>query len=303
MRRLTSCFLLIGLAGLILSSLACQVARIGTEAAAPELSTRPFLRVMSFNVRYNTPSDSANAWPYRKDLAASMIRFHHADLAGLQEALKGQIDDLVERLPGYGWFGVGRDDGQEQGEFSAIFYRRDRFEPLEGSTFWLSEKPDSVGSKGWDAAITRIVTWGKLRDRSTGKVFFHFNTHFDHRGVQAREESASLLLTKTKEIAGTTPVFVTGDFNSRESSEPYRILTESAGRESLQDARYLSVHGHHGPTGTMSSFKVAGTPGRKIDHIFVKNGVRVLQHGVLSETYDGRFPSDHLPVLAEVVIE
>ena len=237
MRRLTSCFLLIGLAGLILSSLACQVARIGAEAAAPELSARPFLRVMSFNIRYNTPSDSANAWPYRKDLAASMIRFHHADLAGLQEALKGQIDDLVERLPGYGWFGVGRDDGRERGEFSAIFYRRDRVELLEGSTFWLSEEPDSVGSIGWDADYTRIVTWGRLRDRATGRVFFHFNTHFDHLGEQARLESARLLVTRVKEIAGTAPVIVTGDFNCRESSEPYLVLTDSTSTESLRDAR------------------------------------------------------------------
>ncbi len=303
MRRLTRPILLICLTGLILSPLPGQEAGIGAGGVASDLLTKPYLRVMSFNIRYNNPRDSANAWPNRKDMAASMIRFHHADLAGLQEALKGQIDDLVERLPEYGWFGVGRDDAKEEGEFSAIFYRRDRFELLEESTFWLSEEPEVIGSKGWDAAITRIVTWGKLRDRSTGKVFFYFNTHFDHRGVRAREESASLLLTKTKEIAGTTPVIVTGDFNSSESSEPYRILTESAGRESLQDARYLSVHGHHGPTGTMSSFRVAGTPGRKIDHIFVKNGVRVLQHGVLSDTWDGRFPSDHLPVLAEVVIE
>ena len=303
MRRLTRRILLICQAGLILSSFSCQVAKIGVEAATPELSARPYLRVMSFNIRYNTARDSANAWPHRKDMAASMIRFHHADLAGLQEALKGQIDDLVERLPGYGWFGVGRDDGREKGEFSAIFYRKDRFELLEESTFWLSEEPEVIGSKGWDAAITRIVTWGKLRDRSTGKVFFYFNTHFDHRGVRAREESASLLLTKVKEIAGTTPVIVTGDFNSSESSEPYRILTESTSTESLRDARYLSVHGHHGPTGTWSGFEVAGTPGEKIDHIFVKNGVRVLQHGMLSDTFDGRFPSDHLPVLAEVVIE
>ena len=303
MRRLTSCILLISLAGLILSQLACQVARIGAEAAAPELTTTPFLRVMSFNVRYNTPSDSANAWPYRKDLAASMIRFHHADLAGLQEASKGHIDDLVERLPEYGWFGVGRDDGQEGGEFSAIFYRRDRVELLDGSTFWLSEEPDSAGSIGWDADYTRIVTWGRLRDRATGRIFFHFNTHFDHIGEQARLESARLLVTRVKQLAGTEPVIVTGDFNCREFSEPYQTLTDSTSTGSLRDARYLSIHGHHGPTGTWSGFEVAGTPGEKIDHIFVKNGVRVLQHGVLSDTFDGRFPSDHLPVLVEVIIE
>ena len=147
------------------------------------------------------------------------------------------------------------------------------------------------------------MTWGKFRDRSTGRIFFHFNTHFDHIGEQARLESARLLVTRVKELAGSVPVIVTGDFNCGESSEPYRVLTDSTSTGSLRDARCLSVHGHHGPTGTWSGFEVAGTPGEKVDHIFVKNGVRVLQHGVLSDTFDGRFPSDHLPVLVEVIIE
>ena len=303
MKRFICGILLIFMIGLIQSPLLGQEVKVGAKKIKSDLLMKPFLRFMSFNIRYNNPGDGENAWPNRKDFAASMIRFHRADFAGLQEALKGQIDDLAERLPEYGWFGVGRDDGKEGGEFTPIFYRKDRFEFLEKSTFWLSEEPEVPGSRGWDTAITRIVTWGRFRDKTTGKVFFHFNTHFDHRGLQAREESARLLLIKIEKIAETAPIIVTGDFNCMESSIPYQILTKGDGSEALKDARYISVHGHHGPTGTSSGFKVAGTPGRKIDYIFIKNGVQVLQHGVLSDTWDGRFPSDHLPVLAEVIIE
>jgi len=262
------------------------------------------IHVMSFNIRYNNPGDGENAWIHRKDIAASMIRFHGADIAGLQEALKGQIDDLTELLPEYGWYGVGRDDGVEAGEFMVILYRRNRFELLDKATFWLSQTPDSV-SMGWDAACYRTVTWCKFKDMATGKVFFHFNTHFDHRGRQARIESARLLVEKVKEIAGDYPVVITGDFNTGSTSEPYGILTGAENineNEFFKDARLISEQGHHGPTGTSTGF-TSIRPGRQIDYIFIKNRVQVLKHGFLSDTFDGRFPSDHLPVLAEVIID
>jgi endonuclease/exonuclease/phosphatase family metal-dependent hydrolase len=171
----------------------------------------------------------------------------------------------------------------------------------------LSETP-GVPSKSWDAAYPRVVTWAKMKDTTSGKVFFHFNTHFDHRGVRAREESARLLLKRINTIAGPLPVVVTGDFNFNESSIGYQILTgktaekEIGSQSSLRDARYLSQHGHHGPTSTFNEFK-ALIPEMKIDYVLVKGTVRVLQHGALSDTFNGRFPSDHLPVLAEIVIE
>ncbi|HET6646226.1 MAG TPA: endonuclease/exonuclease/phosphatase family protein [Pyrinomonadaceae bacterium] len=266
-----------------------------------------YIRVMSFNIRYDEPRDKENAWPNRKELVASMIRFHQADLVGVQEALERQMRDLEKLLPDYGWVGVGRDDGKAGGEFSAIMYRKARFSRVESSTFWLSETPDVPG-KGWDADYPRIVTWLKIKDTTTGKLFFHFNTHFDHRGVQAREESAKLLLKRISTIAGRLPVVVTGDFNFNESSIGYQILTgkilekEIGSQSSLGDARYLSRHGHHGPTSTFNEFK-ALIPDMKIDYVLVKGNVRVLQHGALSDTWDGRFPSDHLPVLAEIAIE
>lgn len=274
-----------------------------TNVATPMSKEPSYIRVMTFNIRYDEPQDKENAWPNRKELVASMIRFHHADLVGVQEALARQLKDLERLLPDYSWVGVGRADGKAAGEFSAVLYRKNRFKHLESSTFWLSETPQ-VPSAGWDAALPRIVTWIKLRDLQTGKIFYHFNTHFDHRGVRARGESARLLLDRTAQIAGNLPAVVTGDFNFTESSDGYKLLTKknSEKASALRDARYVSEHGHHGPTSTFNEFKGL-IPDRKIDYVFVKGNIRVLQHGVLSDTWDGRFASDHLPVLAEIVLE
>ncbi len=267
----------------------------------------PTIRIMTFNIRVNVPSDSLNAWTYRKDIAASMIRFHHADLVGLQEALIEQVEDLAGRLPDYNWFGVGRDDGDKEGEFMAIFYLRNRFEVLHDSTFWLSENPGIPG-RGWDAACNRVVTWGKFKDDRTGKVFYHFNTHFDHMGGIAREESAKLLLKRIKGIAGSSEAVVTGDFNSDPNSVIYKILTQGSTGESgsgLTDSEFASRNPHHGPHGTFTGFKfsVLKEKSQPIDFIFITKNITVFNHGTLSDTFDGSFPSDHMPVLAEIVID
>ncbi|MEZ5427893.1 MAG: endonuclease/exonuclease/phosphatase family protein [Pyrinomonadaceae bacterium] len=263
------------------------------------------LRVMTFNIRYNEPRDKENAWPNRKEKVADVIRFHKADLVGVQEALIGQLRDLETLLPGFARCGVGRDDGKEKGEFSAILYRKDRFKLLETSTFWLSETPETPGSKGWGANYARIVTWAKFRDLQTKTTFFHFNTHFDHETPKARLEGAKLLLQRIAGIAGKEPFVVTGDFNLVETEEPYLVLT---GKEkpadlktdlSLKDARYRSVNGHFGGNSSFNGFKEL-IPNRKIDYIFVKEGVRVFEHGILSDRWDGLWASDHLPVLAEI---
>ncbi len=159
--------------------------------AAPALPADSLVRVVSYNIRYNNPGDGEHAWPLRADRVANLLRFYNPDLFGLQEALQGQIDDLVARLPQYAWFGVGRDDGRSAGEGTPIFYRRDRFTLLDQGTFWLSETPEVPGSKSWDAAITRIATWGRFVDRTTGTRFLYLNTHFDHIGQTARERSAA----------------------------------------------------------------------------------------------------------------
>jgi endonuclease/exonuclease/phosphatase family metal-dependent hydrolase len=260
------------------------------------------LNVMTFNIRFNNPKDSANAWPNRKDYAASQVLFHHTHILGVQEALNDQIVDLQDRLKQYKYIGVGREDGKTKGEYSAIFYDTTRLRLLEGATFWLSENPTVVGKAGWDAALPRIVTWARFRDKKTKKIFYHFNTHFDHMGQQARKESARLLLQKVKDIAGNTPVIVTGDFNATPTSEPIQVLLNSSDPNRLTDTKAISKQPHYGPTGTFNAFGPKETSNEPIDWIFVKNGVTALQHATLSQTWNGRFSSDHFPVFARLRI-
>ncbi|MEP7320145.1 MAG: endonuclease/exonuclease/phosphatase family protein, partial [Panacibacter sp.] len=251
------------------------------------------LNVMTFNIRYNNTEDSLNAWPYRKDIVASQVLFYNVHLLGVQEALNDQMMDLQERLQQYKTFGGGRDDGKTKGEFSAIFYDTARLQKLDGAMFWLSQTPTVPGSKGWDAAITRMVTWCKFKDLKTKKIFFAFNTHFDHIGKIARAESAKLVLQKVKEIAQDVPVIFTGDFNATPSDEPIKIITGAANPDHLTDSKAVSQTPHYGPSGTFTGFESKEKSNEPIDHIFIKNHVRVLKHATLSESWQGRFSSDH----------
>ncbi|QLG64005.1 endonuclease/exonuclease/phosphatase family protein [Halorarum salinum] len=255
---------------------------------------------MTYNVRYANPNDGENVWPNRRDHVATAIRFHKPDLVGLQEAVHGQLEDLRTRLPDFEWLAAGRPAEGTAGEYVPIGYRRNRFEPADDGSFWLSETPDAPG-RGWDAALPRLVHYVRFRDRATGVAFRHFNTHFDHRGGTARRRSAELLRDRVDELASDDPIVVTGDFNSRESTEPYRVLTEEGGhRRSLTDTHRISKHPHHGPSTSMTDFGNL-IPQKKIDHVLVSPGAEVINHGSCSDTYgDGRYPSDHLPVVADV---
>lgn len=256
---------------------------------------------MTFNIRLNIASDSLNAWPYRKDNAASQILFHDVHLLGVQEALHDQMVDLKERLHRFQYVGGGRDDGKEKGEYAALFYDTARLQALASQTFWLSLTPDVPGSKSWDAAITRIVTWAKFRDRKTGRVFFAFNTHFDHLGKVARRESAKLLLQKIAAVAGTTPAVVTGDFNAVPADEPIRVVTDKQNPLHLVNAKEISQTPHYGPTGTFNAFASKERDDQPIDYIFLKGKAwKVKKHATLSQTWGGRFASDHFAVLATV---
>ena len=269
----------------------------------PPLSPPP-LRVMTFNIRYDTPSDSGNAWPHRRDWVAALIRFHAPDAVGLQEALLHQLTDLDTRLRGFARVGVGRADGRTGGEFSAILYRADRLTLIDSGTFWLSPTPEIAGSKGWDAAIERIATWARFRDGRTGCRFLHLNTHFDHVGEAARQASARLIRRRGAALADGRPIIVTGDMNATPAREPYRILTRDTidGALPLRDAFVVSRGEHYGPTSTWNAFRTI-EPGRRIDYVLVSSRVRVIKHAILPDSWDGRFPSDHLPVLAEVELE
>jgi endonuclease/exonuclease/phosphatase family metal-dependent hydrolase len=291
MRQLLWCIAL-GSIGVTTSGLAGEQ---GMEETAAEL------RVMTFNVRYNNPNDGPDAWPARKDMVADIIR-RHADIAGLQEARSGQIQDLQERLPEFGWYGVGRDDGEQAGEYCPIFYRRDRFELLDSQTRWLSETPRVPGSKSWDAAITRLVTIGRFRETKHDVEFRVMNTHFDHVGATARKKSAELIRQHVEQGDHEVPVIVTGDFNCTPSERPYQILTARDAAVRLLDSREVSQHAPEGPDSTWCGFREV-VPGRRIDFIFVTPAVEVLRHRTLDDQIGGRFPSDHLPVVARLSID
>ncbi len=262
----------------------------------PATSPEAPVRVMSYNIRYGTANDGVDSWPNRADRVANLLRFYRPDVFGLQEALASQIDFLEEALPGYGWIGVGRDDGEAAGEFSPVFYNRERLEALESGTFWLSPTPDVPGSKGWDAAITRVATWARFRDRATGEAFLYLNTHFDHVGQQARVESAKIIADTLASMAKGLPRIVTGDFNVTPDNPAYATMTAA-----LTDARLISETPPHGPEETFYGFVVKpDVPGRRIDYVFVSEGIRVLRSATLSEQFEGHYPSDHLPVLADV---
>jgi endonuclease/exonuclease/phosphatase family metal-dependent hydrolase len=261
------------------------------------------LRVMTFNIRLNTASDSLNAWPYRKDKVASQILFHKVDLLGVQEALHDQMMDLQQRLPNYKYVGGGRDDGKTKGEYSAIFYDTTRLQLLSNDMFWLSETSNVAGSKGWDAAITRIVTWAKFKDKRSKKIFYAFNTHFDHIGKIARRESAKLVLQKVKEIAGSTPAVITGYFNAEPTDEPIQVIVDKNNPLHLTDSKELSQTPHYGPTGTFTGFQNKERNDQPIDYIFLKGSWKVLTHATISQTWGGRFASDHFSVIAELLLK
>jgi endonuclease/exonuclease/phosphatase family metal-dependent hydrolase len=258
------------------------------------------LNIMTFNIRLNLDSDSLNAWPYRQGKLASQVLFYQADILGVQEALPAQMADLQNALTGYRYVGVGREDGKNEGEYSAIFYNRSRLELIKGTTFWLSETPLLPGKKGWDAACARIITWAQLKDKKTGKIFFVFNTHFDHIGQVARRESAKMLLHAVDSIAGNQQAIVTGDFNAHPQDEPILIITNMNDRLHLTDTKTVSQTPHYGPTGTFNAFKSMEQTDQPIDYIFFNRGVKVMSHATISESWMGRFASDHFAVLAKV---
>jgi endonuclease/exonuclease/phosphatase family metal-dependent hydrolase len=262
------------------------------------------MNVMTFNIRMDTPIDSFNAWHNRKEFAAACIDFYETDIVGLQEVLHHQLEDLKHYLPEYGALGVGRYDGKTKGEYSAIMYRKDRFEVLESGTFWLSENPQAVGVKGWDAACERIVTWGHFKDRHTGKDFYFVNTHFDHVGKVARRESSKLLMSKLDEITNGKPVILTGDFNSNSSSGAIKILTDKSNPRHLLNTYDLSPL-KYGPDWTFHNF--GRTPLDKrviIDYVFVRGNIKTSRYGIVYDVKDnGIYLSDHNPVLCTLIVE
>jgi endonuclease/exonuclease/phosphatase family metal-dependent hydrolase len=255
------------------------------------------IRVMSYNIRYKNSIDSINGWEYRKANVAALVKYHKADIFGTQEGNWDQLGDLEKSLPEYSWYGVPRVAGKN-GEFTAIFYLKEKYALLDSGTLWFSETPHVKESKSWDAMYPRVASWCEFKDKKSGSVFFFFNTHFDHRGEIARQKSAEIIRKQIDLIAKKAPVILTGDFNSVESSIAYKTIVEGG---QIKDALFITETPHYGPVNTASGFAVSDKPIRaRIDFVFVNNKFKVLQHATITDQQEGRYYSDHLPVLAEL---
>lgn len=268
------------------------------------------LRVMTFNIRNGLAKDGENSWENRKPLVYGVIRDSNADLVGLQEAYRFQMDALTENLPAYGEIGTGRDGGT-QGEYSAILYRKDRFDVAASGTFWLSDTPEVV-SKHWGNTHHRVCTWARLIDRKSGRAFYLFNTHLDHQSQNARLRSAELIAKRIAEREHNDPVLLTGDFNAGEDNPAVRYLKgipleAAVSGPAFQylppisfDDTFRVLHPDASIVGTGNGGYTGKRDGAKIDYIFVTDGIQTIQATIDQEPRNGKYPSDHYPVSAVV---
>ncbi len=278
--------------------LALVFARLTLAAASP-------LAVMTFNIRLGTAEDGENHWDRRRELLFQVVRDEKADIVGLQEALRFQIDQIVSAVPAYAFVGVGREDGREAGEYSAILYRTARLRVLDSGTFWFSDTPETPGSATWGNRITRICTWARFADASNGS-FYVFNLHLDHESQPSRERSVQLLATRIRERAvPADPVIVTGDFNSDEQNPAMRWLLgeesalPGAGTRGIDLVdTFRAVHPDARRVGTFTEFKFGQIDERKIDYVLAGPGFTVRAARIVHTSRDGRYPSDHFPVVA-----
>jgi endonuclease/exonuclease/phosphatase family metal-dependent hydrolase len=282
--------------GVVLSVLMLMISMAG----AATTTTPTAMTVMSFNVRYGTADDGPDAWPNRRELFFRTIKSHDPDLLGTQEVLAFQADELQRELPDYTFVGVGRDDGKRAGEFAAIQFRTKRFELVDKGFFWLSDQPEKPGSIGWDAALTRMATWVKLRDRlDDNRELVFLNTHWDHKGIVAHVESAKLIRAKMRDLddGGQTPIIMTGDLNCHEESDAVKLLESENERIVLLDA-YREMHSQREPgEASFHAFK-GTTQGSRIDFILHTGYYRPTSAQIDRVNQDGHYPSDHFPVIA-----
>jgi len=260
-------------------------------------ATTPLV-VVSFNLRYGTALDGENAWPKRRELMVETIRTMNPDIMGTQECLEFQAQYLAEAMPEYAWIGVGREtDGK--GEMSALFYRKDALTAEESGHYWLSETPEVHGSRSWNTSCTRMVTWARFRHAGTGAAFHVLNTHFDHRSEEARVQSARLIVQRLLSLPREMPVILTGDFNANaETSAAWKILVQGG----FKDACLLAGE-RLGPDVTFGGFKAPPDVKRqRIDWILVRNAGSVQRYETVTFNKDGRYPSDHYPVSAVILI-
>ncbi len=286
----------------VFGSIACSS---GDDSPTPVEEDNTPIRIATYNVRYNSSTDGDNAWIYRRDRVAEIIRIHNFDIFGAQEPYYEQLSDITRLSPNYAYVGLSRTGQAESGEFAPIFYHKDRIEILESGQFWLTEKDRTQPNTGWDAAQPRICVWAKVRHKIADKTFYVFNTHFDHIGTQAREESAKLLLELVPEMAGNLPFFLIGDFNFDQTHGNYSLLKNSTALSDTYDIAREKINANRG---TLNSFNPNNTSTGRIDHIFVnrKNTPTILKHQIITDSYYDsrtemqRVASDHFPVMVDV---
>ncbi len=262
------------------------------------LSAFSQVSVMTYNIRNSNAKDGVNKWSKRKQALADVVLKRDPDILGTQEVLLNQLNDLKKLLPAYDVFGAGRNNGKQAGEHSTIFYRRDKYEFMTGGNFWLSETPSVPGSKSWDAAITRICSWVELRDKQTSDEIFVFNTHFDHRGKQARVKSAALLCRMIDSLAVDRPVIVTGDFNFTPDNAGYLVMIGENHTVPLTDS-----YSAEAPNYTDCGFNVSNTHCSRIDYIFYSQQFIKDSYKLHTDNNGTYYPSDHLTISVDLRIK
>ena len=261
------------------------------------------LKVMTFNIRYDNPRDSINAWPNRASFLCRFLKDEEPDLIGMQEVLAHQYDYIDSVMTGYSSVGVGRSDGAKKGEMNPVFFKKERFDLIRTRTFWLSDTPDVAGTKAWGANLPRIVTWVELSEKTTLEHFYFFNTHFAHDSDSARILSSGLLLNRVDSIAAGFPFVVTGDLNMRISGKGYEILTGPYESVPLfTDTYAVSEKRPTGPAYTFNGFSDSISAGR-IDYVFVRTGMKVLEHRTFIRKEHSVYISDHWPVMATISLK
>ncbi|MDI6449216.1 endonuclease/exonuclease/phosphatase family protein [Anaerobaca lacustris] len=283
----------------------CFAWPISSALAAEADGGKNELHVMSFNIRYGTANDGPDHWKNRKEQVCELIGRSDCDLIGLQEALRFQIDEIRAAVPIYGEIGVGRDDGRTKGEYSGILYRTDRLIVAEAGTFWLSDTPEVPGSMTWGNRITRICTWARFIHKPSGKAFYLFNTHFDHQSQPSREKAAVLVARRIRDRQHPDPVIFTGDFNAGESNPAVRYLLGDLDLDGKTPVPFVDsfrlLHPDATEVGTFNAFKGTRT-GDKIDYIFVLPDAKVREARILYDNENGRYPSDHFPITARLIL-
>lgn len=275
--------------GLALASLLAVPAAAGEPAARVQE-----LCVMTFNLRYASATPP-NAWPQRRPVMKACIEQSAPDLIGTQEGVYHQLKDLAADLPAYAWIGTGRDGGS-RGEFMAVFYRKDRLEPLEFDHFWLSDTPDVIGSSTWGNTNRRMVTWVRFRDLASGREFYFWNTHLDHALQPAREKGAALIRQRIDDLKTKLPILLVGDFNAQAGvNKAYDILVNEGG---LEDTWLLAAERRNDGINTFNSFTGPRQGDVRIDWILGRGIERVRAGEIVTFSQNGQYPSDHFPVVA-----